>query len=193
MPNNSKSPLIIGVSILVLSFFSVGWVVYSFVASETESAESQTGDGENFAIEDKHFEKLESEKNVLTAPAPSDSQGRGAIDPNSETGIPIGKYSNPPTSINSSGSSDFSGTNRPLDDFDSSIERNRLRQEQTNRATPNYDYNTPSSSNNFNRTEDNSLIEPLEEDSLETLGGEDDEEKSPSITPLEEPLLLREQ
>lgn len=199
MHNNSKSLFIIGVSMLILAPLSGGWVVYSFFNSETESAEEQAGEGEEFGLEDNHFEKLEEERNVLVAPTPEDSQGRGTIDPkesNSE-GIPIGKYSNPPTSLDSSGSSNFSGnrsiddfdsSSRPLDDFDSSIERNRSRQQYTNRMTP--DYNTPnteSSSNNFNSTEDNSLVEPLEEDVLEIPESDDDEQPT-GISPLEEPL-----
>ena len=186
MDNNSKSIFIIGVSMLLLAPLSGAWVAYSFFDRETESAEEQAGGEENFGLENNHFEKLEEE--VLTAPAPVDSQGRGTIDSNSQ-GIPIGKYSNPPTTINPSGSSDFSGTSRPLDDFDSSVERNRLRQQYTNRMTP--DYNTPSSSNNFNRAEDNSLVKPLEED--DSLEIPDRSDSKPNSITLEEPLLQRQQ
>ena len=168
-------PFIVGVSILLLVPFCVGGLIYSSFSSDNAANQTETFDSPNSSP----GSGLAREKNIRSVPPlSSESSGGIGVNSNSSQGIPIGKYSNPPTEIKSFGT-DMPNTSRPLDDFGSSVERNRLNQQNSSRLIP--DYSAPSSSNDFNRTEDNSLIEPIEEEQLV------------EITPRNEQELINEQ
>ena len=175
MPDNYKSlPFILGLSLLFCVPVGIGGFVYSSLRSDAE--EQKTTSPEN------SFEGLPREQNIKAAPIPSaETSGSGGTSLDSE-GIPTGKYSNPPTKIESFGE-DAASRNRPLDDSGSIVDRNRLIQQNTDKLVP--DYSVPSASNGFKGTEDNSLIEPLEDDSfLEVPESEDDAPLSPVAEPL---------
>ena len=174
MPDNYKSlPFILGLSLLFFVPVGIGGFVYSSLRDDVE--EQKTTSPEN------SFEGLPREQNIKAAPIPSpENSGSGGTNSDSE-GIPIGKYSNPPTRIESFGE-DAALRNRPLDDSRSIVDRNRLIQQNTDKLVP--DYSEPSASNGFKRNEDNSLIEPLEDDFLEVPETEDDAPLSPVAEPL---------
>ncbi|MBE9046907.1 hypothetical protein IQ255_21290 [Pleurocapsales cyanobacterium LEGE 10410] len=169
--NFSSLPFIIGVSLLLLVPIGAGGLIYSFVSSNLE----ETKDLEPPAAKNSHFEELEVEQNVLVAPTPVDSQGRGTIDSES-TGIPIGKYSNPPTTIDSGSSS---GTDNSLVDSDGD------RPTQQQELVPNY--GRPSSSNNLERTPPSDILDPLDEDFVAIP--DRDDKKPVTAPPITEPLL----
>ena len=176
MSDNYKSlPFIVGVSLLFIVPIAVGGFVYSSLGNDAEETETTNQRNED------PFERLPSQQNIEPIPVPPTeaSGGAGMVD-NSSEGIPIGKYSNPPTEIETS-KTDNLNPRRPLDD-DSSVELNRLRQHR-DRQTP--DYSIPAASNDFQDTEDNSLIDPLSDDSfLQVPESEDSEPLSPVTEPL---------
>lgn len=179
----NKSLLIIGITLVFVFPASMGGFVYSLLRSET--AEKQTENSADSNLENNQFEGLPREKNMIAPAAPTNSSGASGIGLDSTQGIPTGKYSNPPTTVKSFGDSGFSDASRPPE-IDSSVERNRLIQQSLDQSIP--DYSTPSSSNNFNRSQENSLIDPLEDDSFLEIPDRSNEE--PSITfPTTEPLL----
>ncbi|MDJ0594233.1 MAG: hypothetical protein QNJ72_30365 [Pleurocapsa sp. MO_226.B13] len=169
--------IIIGVSILSVTFLGLIGVVYSVFR---DSLPEET-DAPELAEDDSPFEQLKKEKNIIIVPVPEQVGSSPGIDSSSNGGIPIGKYSNPPSTINSHGSSNYR-ENRPIDSFDSSVERNRQRQEAFDNTIP--DYSQPSSSNNFNRSSDNSLIESLDNDDFLDSPSNDRQERinTPPLT-----------
>jgi hypothetical protein len=195
--NSGYLSILIGVSILVAVALGLGGIAYSFYRSEMAQVEEESLD---MANDDSPFEQSKQEPNTATTPVPEEtSGGSGEIMPPSE-GIPTGTYSNPPTTIKSSSSDSSSSTeinrNPPLNNFDSSldssIESNRLRQKSLTDSPSDFpDYSRPSSSNSFNSSSDNSLIEPLDDSDL--LEAPTAEITEPSETPsLSEPSLLSE-
>lgn len=191
MLDNQKSiPLLIGVSILFLIPVGIGGFAFTSLRNDSDSAEKQTG-GANSQPEGVASPGLARETNIprTKMPAAPESNGSGAgVGSSSTQGIPTGTYSNPPTSITTTGT-DLPGINRPIDDFDSSVERNKLNQESLDSFSS--DYNAASSSNNFNRSDENydenSLLTPLEDDSFLEVPESDDEESS-TLAPVSEPL-----
>lgn len=175
MSDNYKSlPFIVGVSLLFIVPIGVGGFAYSSLGDNGE--ESETTNQKN----QDPLEGFPSEQNIEPRPVPpTETGGAGTLD-NSSQGIPTGKYSNPPTQIETFGS-DAPSPSRPLDDS-GSVELNRLRQNR-DRQTP--DYSMPAASNDFKDTEDNSLVDPLSDDSfLQVPESEDSEPLSPVTEPL---------
>jgi hypothetical protein len=180
---SASTPIVIAASITLTVFVGLSGIVFSFISSDsvqeqmnkdgTQAQDAQTQDG--FANNDQ-----QEEKNVLVAPAPVPVPSSGGTDAltesNSETGIPIGTYSNPPAAIKSSADSYTSDTstseqNSPIGNFgSSSVESNRLTQQNGTLRTP--DYSSNSSSNNYNSsnssslTDENSLVAPVESDTF---------------------------
>ncbi len=145
--------ILAGISILAAVFLGLGGIAYSFYRSEIAEEKEESLD---IANDDSPFEQLKREKNIVITPVPEEKGGSGKI---VETeGIPTGTYSNPPTEINTSGSSYSTEINRP----NPMVESNNFNSESLIDNQP--DYSRPSSSNNFNNSDDNSLIEPLEND-----------------------------
>lgn len=176
--NSGSISIIIGASILILMSLGLAGTVYSLYLGDSERQES---DSPETAAKNDPLARLKKEKNINITPVPEDT-GSGTRTLDTETGIPTGTYSNPPTTVNSFGSSD-TGIDRPIDNYGSSVERNRLNQERFSSTTP--DYSKPASSNNFNNTSDNSLIEPLDNsDFLDTSTSTSEEESltSPALT-----------
>lgn len=154
-------PMIVGILILFLVPLSIGTaIVATFQAEENERQ-----DIEETIVESSPFSDAKSKQSLKAVPLPQTGRiGSGTVE-NQTEGIPTGTYSNPPTSIGSFGSdSNTSTTGRPLADFDASTERNQSSQLGNRSIVP--DYSSPSASNNFNSTENNSLIDPLEDDSF---------------------------
>ena len=177
MVNDFKSPsFIIGVSILLLVPFTVGGLVYSSLSQD--DAQQQT-DSDSSPTKEAPFEGLTRESNLppeYTAAPETSSPG---VNVNSSSGIPIGKYSNPPTSITSEGlatpQTDNSSGNVG---FNAEISSTSARP----------DYSAPNSSNNFNSTTNESLITPLETNELLEIP-ESNLEQADSFTPITEPLF----
>jgi X-X-X-Leu-X-X-Gly heptad repeat protein len=162
--NSESLPIIIAVSIALTVFVGLSGIVMSFISSDAvqektdqEGTEAQDG----FATNNQ-----EEDKNILTAPAPAlvapPSGGNSdATELNSETGIPTGTYSNPPTTVKSSGNSYTSDTstseqNSPINNFgSSSVESNSLTQQNGTSGIP--DYSSASPSNNYNSSSSTSL------------------------------------
>ena len=189
LDNHKSIPLLIGVSILFLIPIGIG--AFTFTALQGDSKQEQTGEAADSQPDGASPYGLSTETNIRPRPMPQSSEGRGegAIGDHSATeGIPTGKYSNPPTRIRA-GEVYMPGATSPIDNFDSSVERNKQNQ---NIDTTLPDYSAPSSSNNFdsnlNRSDDDSLITPLEEeeDFLEVPDSDDDEEL-PVLSPVGEP------
>ena len=187
---NKSIPLIIGLGILIVVPLSIGIAISTALQGDEES---QPGEIANPNAEQDPFSDLESEQGIKVSPVPS-TESRGgapAIEQPTE-GIPTGTYSNPPASIGSSGSNLPSSTSVPLDDSGSSVENNQLIQENINSNTNTdtlTDYSSPSSSNNFNRTQDNSLVDPLEDDSFLDVPEADSDPNDTTIAPATEPLF----
>lgn len=100
---------------------------------------------------------------------PAESRGGGGGEIDATTGIPTGTYSNPPTTIESGSETVPQKSAPPTEDFTSSVDRNRsIQQSLNNNSVDNSfpDYSSPAPSNNYNNSQDNSLIKPLEENSL---------------------------
>ena len=174
-------PFIIGVCLLLLVPIGIGSFAYSTLRNDAEESEAGTAD---FQPEKNSFDGLARERNIKPAPiAPAESSGGAGISSDSDEGIPIGKYSNPPTQIDSFGSDSYDPSqSRPLDNR-SSVEQNRLRQQTMDSQTS--DYSLPASSNDFKNTEDNSIVAPLSDDDfLEVPETEDSEPVSPVTEPL---------
>lgn len=200
-------PVIIGVAMLFVVLLTSGGLIVSFVSSDIvqqHSEDSETSEDLNpeNQSEASELEASESESDITVAPRPPASQGGGmtGIDTSSssqtsQTNIAPETYSNPPSSINSSQSSyessELSQQDSSMSNFGSSVERNRLIQENISRSSSDSsssslsipDYSSPSSSNNFNQTSNQSLIEPTENNSLleepdDSLEPIDDSEES---------------
>ncbi|MDJ0569496.1 MAG: hypothetical protein QNJ53_10660 [Pleurocapsa sp. MO_192.B19] len=184
--NSENLPVIIGLIMLSVVSLGIGALMYSFARSDT--FQKQTENSADFAQKNSQLEEKESDKNILVAPAPVENGGMAGVDANPRTHIPTGTYSNPPTTVNSFEYSDSSRQNSPLNDFGSSVERNRLSQ-QNNINTTIPDYSRPSSSNNFNQTDDNSLIDPLEDDNFLEIPNSNNDEEPTGITSIEESPL----
>jgi hypothetical protein len=195
MLDNQKSiPLLIGVSILFLIPVGIGGFAFTSLRNDNDSAEKQTGTA-NSQPEGVTSPELARETNIprTTMPAAPESRGsEGGVGLEPTEGIPTGTYSNPLTSITTTGT-DLPGISRPIDDSDSSVEQNKLSQESLDSSTP--DYSAASSSNNFNRSaenydenyDENSLLTPLEDDSFLEVPESDEEEPS-TLSPVSEPL-----
>lgn len=186
MLDNYKSlPLIAGVSILFLIPIGIGAFAFSYLAGDSDTNPSNSSNearATNKSGSSNSTPGLGGEDNLRVVPVPpSNDRGGGAIDSNE--GIPIGKYSNPSTDI-PVGEGLTPTTNRRIDDFDSSIDRNRaIQQSIDNNSTP--DYNAPSSSNNYQMpASDNSLVTPLEDDSFLELP-ESSSDSEPAAIPTE--------
>jgi hypothetical protein len=163
MLDNYKSvPFLAAISILLLTPVGIGALVYSSVRSDYADQSSKKA-GESTAASSPQF-----------APSAPSAPSSGGHDLNPTTGIPTGTYSNPPTTIKSGSGiapSNASPQNnpQPTDDFPSSVDRNRAIQQSLNNSPGSYsipDYSSPAPSNNYQSTQDNSLIEPLSESSL---------------------------
>ncbi|WP_019508476.1 hypothetical protein [Pleurocapsa sp. PCC 7319] len=181
--NSENLPVVIGVVMLSVAVLGLGGIIYYF--TQSEAVQEQTENSPDFAQKNSQLEAEKSDKNIIVAPAPTEVEGggRSGIDPSSETGIPTGTYSNPPTSVNSFDYSDDYSSSLS-EQYGSSVERNRLRQQNFDITRP--DYSSPSSNNNFNQSDDNSLVEPIAEDSLLGVPNNDSNEDSPGITTIEE-------
>lgn len=183
MLDNYKSvPFLAGISILLITSVSIGAFVYSyFRADSTDAAgESKT---ETDSLGGTGTDQIKS------APFPSvESSGAGS-NTDSTTGIPTGTYSNPPTTIET-GSEDLvpKTSQSPINNFESSVDRNRAIQQTMNDSMDHSipDYSAPASSNNYQDTQDNSLIKPLEDDSL--LESSQSNPDTVPLTPATEPL-----
>ena len=165
-----------GVSILLLIPIGIGAFTYSTLTNDESSPPEQSATNDN----------LGEDSDVQFAPVPTYQSETGGSNADSTEGIPTGKYSNPPTNIET-GSGMPSAGSRSRSDFDSSVDRNRLRQQTTINSTP--DYSAPSSSNSYNEPEDNSLVAPLEDDSF--LETPENETESVPLSPVAEPLFQR--
>ena len=179
--NSGNLPVVIGVVMLIVVTLGLGGIIYSF--TQSEAVQEQTDNSSDFAQNNNQLEAEQLDKNIIIAPTPKEVEAGSKIDTNSETGIPTGTYSNPPTSVKSFDysddySSDLSGQ------YGSSVERNRLRQQNLDTTMP--DYSSPSSSNNFNRADDSSLVAPIEDDSLLGVPDTDHNEESTGISTIEE-------
>ena len=149
--------VLLGIGLLALVLLGAGGIAYSFYRTEIAEEQEESSD---MANDDSPFEQLKREKNMVITPVPTSQGGSGSS--TNKPGIPTGTYSNPPSTINPAGGSYSTQTSSPLDDFDSSVESNRLNRDRLDN-TP--DYSRPASSNNFNNN-DGSLIEPLENEPL---------------------------
>ena len=145
-------PFLAGVSILFL--VPIGIVAFTYSSLQgNETNPSEPSLTRQNGAEDSEIEFV---------PLPSYESETGGANPNDTEGIPIGKYSNPPTSIET-GRGIPEASSRSSS-FDSSVDRNRLRQETIIESSP--DYSAPSSSNSYNQPDNNSLAAPLEDDSF---------------------------
>ena len=181
MLDDYKSPsFIFGVCLLLLIPIGVGSFTYSALRNDSQETEAKTAD---FQPNRNSFEGLAREQNIKPIPiAPVQTSGSAGVSYDSNQGIPIGKYSNPPTQIGSLTDSYDSSQNQTLN-YRSSIEFNRLRQQNINSQTS--DYSLPSASNNFKDT-NNSLIDPLSDDSFLSVPETESEEP---LSPVAEPLF----
>lgn len=180
--NSGSISITIGASILILMSLGLAGTVYSLYLGDDDA--QQESDSSTATEKNDPLARLKKEKNINITPVPEDT-GSGTRTLNTETGIPTGTYSNPPTTVNSFGGSE-TGVERPIDNYGSSVERNRLNQERFSSTTPDYsspDYSSPASSNNFNNTSDNSLIEPLENDDFLDTNTSTDSSEEESLTP----------
>lgn len=176
MRNKSVSTSVIaGISLLFLVILGMGGIAYSFYRTEIAEEQEESAD---MANDDSPFEQLKKEKNMVVVPVPEENQSSAGIDFERE-GIPTGTYSNPPSSITPT--SDLYNSypteeNRPIDDSDSSVYSNRSLDRSLTDTLP--DYSRPSSSNNFNSTSDDSLVQPLEDSEFLDVPGEEREDLS---------------
>ena len=180
MRNKSVSTSVLaGISLLFLVILSMGGIAYSFYRTEIAEEREESAD---MANDDSPFEQLKKEKNMTIVPVPEENTSSGGIDSKGE-GIPTGTYSNPPSDITSTGDS-YSievEENRPIDNSDSSVYSNSSSNRSLLDPLPNY--SNPSSSNNFSRTSDNSLIEPLDDNDFLNVPSNDKEDllETPSL------------
>ncbi|MFM2312962.1 MAG: hypothetical protein RLZZ04_2238 [Cyanobacteriota bacterium] len=187
MLDNYKSvPFLACICTLLLIPLGIGALVYSSVRSEytdqsTEKTEESSATGGSLGGAST------KSSNQYTFPSSESSGGGGEID--ATTGIPTGTYSNPPTTIKS-GSETVPQKSTPLtEDFASSVDRNRSIQQSLNNSSIDNsfpDYSSPAPSNNYNNSQDNSLIKPLEENSL--LESPTTTSETVPLAPVGEPL-----
>jgi hypothetical protein len=169
MLDNYKSvPFLAAISILLLTPVSIGALVYSSVRSDYTDQSSEKA-GESTAASSSLGESARKSSAQFAPSAPSG----GGHELNPTTGIPTGTYSNPPTTIESgSGIAPSNTSPQPIDDFPSSVDRNRAIQQSLNNSPSSSldhsipDYSDPAPSNNYQSNQDNSLIKPLSESSL---------------------------
>lgn len=162
--NSGNISIIIGAVILFLVAFGLSGIAYSFYRAETTTEQEES---EDTAEENSPFEQLERETNMVITPVPEELGGSGSIELEQE-GIPTGTYSNPLANINPSGGSAYIPTSpdsaiipEDSDNFDNSVSSS------SDSLTDGViDYDRPSYSNNFKSTDDNSLVDPLEEDNF---------------------------
>ena len=169
-------PIIVGVSLLILVPLCAG-VGINFAISDPES-EAEGVPKEAFNPNPEGME------GIKVAPvSPNEGKGSGVPLELPTEGIPTGTYSNPPTSIGSSGSG-LPSSSQPLGDNSSSVESNQLGLEsQSRNSYPRYD--SPSYSTDFSGSQDNSLVNPLEDDSfLDAPEASDSDTTSPVAEPL---------
>lgn len=189
LDNYKTLPFIIGVSLILIFPIGIGTIAFSVLGNDGEGQETETT---NSPAEDNPFDGLAREQNIKPAPIPpAEGNGGGGVGYDSSEGIPIGRYSNPPTRIETFGE-DLPNTNRPINSSGSSVELNRWRQEREKIDSTIPDYSAPSSSNNFKSTEDNSPIDSLSDDMdmLEAPESETETENvPPALSPINEPLL----
>lgn len=185
--NSEHIPIIIGVTILCCVALGLSGIAYSFYRSEVTQQQEEATD---LANDDSPFEQLKREKNIVITPVPEEFDGSTGID-NSSEGIPTGTYSNPPTSINPTSSTEPILESRPLNnqtDFNSTTKNFSPQESLTESLSESsIDYSGPASSNNFNSSNDNSLLDSLEEDTslLETPSStvtQPPETATPSLT-----------
>jgi hypothetical protein len=169
MLDNYKSvPLLACVFTLLLIPVGIGSLVFASLRSDytdqsTEKTEESATTGSSFGGASTKG------GSQFSFPSSEPAGGGGEIDPNK--GIPTGTYSNPPTTIES-GSETVAVPKKsspPMADFASSVERNRSIQQSLNSDSVDNslpDYSSPAASNNYQNTQNNSLIKPLEENSL---------------------------
>jgi hypothetical protein len=196
MLDNYKSiPFLAGISILLITPLSMGAFVYSSFRADSTDQSTETEKGST-AKSDSFGGSASS--NIKAAPLPLSESGSGGGNADSTTGIPTGTYSNPPTTIETGSEELIPTTSRsPINNFESSVDRNRAIQQTmndlSNHSVP--DYSSPASSNNYQDTQDNSLITPVEDDSLTTPVEEDSLLEAPDsnseaipLTPSTEPI-----
>ncbi|MEL6501466.1 MAG: hypothetical protein AAFQ23_08690 [Cyanobacteria bacterium J06623_1] len=173
-------PLITGVSLLFLVPVGIGAFAFSSLTNDrTEQAPSLANNN--------HSEIRGSRNSETITPIPESEYG-STVDADAGMGIPIGKYSNPPTEIES-GIGMPRANYHSTSEFYPSIQENQLRQEALRNSIS--DYRTPSSSNSYQEFEDNSLITPLENEALLEVPGaatRNETETSP-LSPVAEPLF----
>jgi hypothetical protein len=193
MPDNYKSvPFLAGISLLLITSVSIGAFVYSSLRADSTDQSTETA--EDGTATSESFDGSGTESQIKAAPyvsPESESNGAGS-NTNSTTGIPTGTYSKPPAAIKTEGKTAkeaIPDTSQSLiESFESSVDRNRAIQQKMDdsidQSIP--DYSTPSASNNYNDNQDNSLIKPLEDDSL--LESSPSTTETPPLAPVTEPL-----
>lgn len=178
-------PFLAGVSLLLLTTVSIGAFAYSSLRSDY--AEQSTDKPGETSTKDSLTGGSATESKSKASSYPELEPSGGGDITNKTTGIPTGTYSNPPTTIET-GSDVMPKTPDPSlndDDLESSVERNKAIQQTLNQDNSLPDYSRPSSSNNYHNSQENSLIKPLEENSLLEAPQSD---RNDSMTPLEDPF-----
>ncbi|MEL6495797.1 MAG: hypothetical protein AAFQ41_11860 [Cyanobacteria bacterium J06623_7] len=174
MLDNYKSiPLLAGVSILLLFPVGIGAFTYSALNDRESNSQSELLQNPDFS----------EDTEIQVVPIPSDESLSGGGNPESTSEIPLGKYSNPPTTIET-GRGITDSYSRSRNTFDSSVDRNSLRQQTNIDTTP--DYSAPAASNGYKSPTDNSLVAPLEDDTF--LKVPENEAESAPLSPMSEPL-----
>lgn len=183
LDNYKTLPFIIGVGLILIFPIVIGTIAVSVVQNDSEGQETTES-----ATEENSSNVWTGKQNIEITPVPpTDNRGSG-VGYDSSQGIPIGKYSNPPTRIETFEEYD-SEIDRSPNSPGSSVEFNRLQQNNLDGDLPNY--SAPSSSNNFKSGEDNSLTDSLSPDTLEVPQSDLDEESEleiPPLSPLTQPL-----
>ena len=183
-------PLIAGVSILFLIPIGVGAFAVSYLGGEEEGATETDGT----AIKEPETDSFGFYSEESAAPMPSFDSERGGANPVEDGGIPIGKYSNPPTEVESGRKTYYGNYQGPLNDSGSSINRNKSIQRTLGGSASGASSSSSSSSiyrdsgNNelADPLEDESLVDSLEDDSF--LEVPDSERESIPLAPVSEPL-----
>lgn len=190
MLDNYKSlPFLAGICILFITPLSLGAFVYS--SFRADSTDQSTDPADSTAKNDS-LGGLATESKIKTAPSPLSESGSGGSNTDSTTGIPTGKYSNPPTTIETGSEGLIPQTSQnSIDNFESSVDRNRAIQQTMGDSNDSLDssipdYSSPASSNNYHDTQDNSLIQSVEDSSL--LEAPESNTEVVPLTPSTEPL-----
>ncbi|MEN9518549.1 MAG: hypothetical protein RLZZ381_1137, partial [Cyanobacteriota bacterium] len=135
MLDNYKSiPFLAGLCLLFITPLSLGAFVYSSFRADSTDQSSETA--EDSTEQNDSLGGLTTESNIKTAPSPLPESGSGVSNTNSTisntdstTGIPTGKYSNPPTTLETGSDGLIPQTSQePIDNFDnlgSSVDRNQ--------------------------------------------------------------------